>query len=581
MNANRWSNILRLEKEYAAGQARIAAGPLEAYIEVAARCNLRCEMCPIIVDPRYQPASGRPGLLAPELFERLAPIFPTLQRAYLFGLGEPVLHPDLVPFAERLAAAGVEVWITTNATLIDDDLADALARSGVARITVSIDGATAATYERIRKRGHFADAVRGLRALGAARRRHGRPILYLSLIGMASNLDELPDLVDLCAEVGGDGVFVEGLYPYPHPVIEDWFRRENLGHLGAERIAEIVERARLRAAFLGIELITRMEEIASHTPVAAPQAEPALSAMSAAPAPAEAALSADAPAVTPLEELRLPWACSEPWMTINVNASGEVRPCCFNDDFLGDLRQQTMEEIWNGAGYDRLRSDQAAGRVSAGCEVCVRNSRVKQSAYLIPHAPAGDPAVTAAAAAGVVIDLPAAGDLVPGPMVLVGQVPGTGRRRALDRSCLPEVWLDSTFITWLYDCAMIDGDSFVAVLPIYFVTEGSHRLSFRPRGGTEREAFGHRYIQIGRLQGGLAAVSRLALPVELDDWEPTPALRLGGRPHPVSRWACGPHGKGFMGVALVDVAGLPGGAHDIDLFFTQHPPFHDRLVRLG
>jgi MoaA/NifB/PqqE/SkfB family radical SAM enzyme len=569
MDANRWSNILRLEQGYAAGLPRVAARPLEAYVEVAARCNLRCEMCPIIVDPRYQPASGRPGLLAAEVFDRLEPIFSTLTRVYLFGLGEPVLHPDLVPMARRLSAAGVEVWITTNATLIEDDLAEALALAGVHRITVSIDGATPATYERIRQRGRFTDVVRGLRALGAARRRHGKPLLYLSLVGMKSNLAEVPDLIDLCAEVGGDGVFVEGLYPYPHPVIEDFFRREHLGHLGRERVVELVEKARLRAAFLGIEFITRMEELVSFGPEETPGAEQAPPLVPADP-------EADAPPHGHPEELRLPWACSEPWMTINVNASGEVRPCCFNDDILGNLHEQTMEEVWNGPGYSSLRADQAAGRVSSGCEVCVRNGRMKQSPWMVPREPV--PAGAGAAAGPVVLETPADGELVSGPLVLVGRLPGKG---ALDRDRLPEVWLDHSRIGLARDFAMIDGDSFAAILPISYVSAGSHRLSLRPVGGSEAEAFAHRQIQTGTLRGGLAAVSRLAVTVDLRGHEPRPVPRIDGRPYPLERWFCGPYGHGFLGVALLDVSALAPGGHALELFFTQHPRYRERVVRLG
>ncbi|HEX3530265.1 MAG TPA: radical SAM protein [Thermoanaerobaculia bacterium] len=574
MDANRWSNVLRLEQGYAAGLARVAARPLEAYVEVAARCNLRCEMCPIIVDPRYQPASGRPGLLAMEVFDRLEPVFSTLTRVYLFGLGEPVLHPDLVPMTERLTAAGVEVWITTNATLIDDELADSLSRAGLHRITVSIDGATPETYERIRKRGKFADVVRGLRALGAARRRHGKPLLYLSLVGMASNLAEIPDLVDLCAEVGGDGVFLEGLYPYPHPVIEEFFHREHLGHLGRERVVELVEAARLRAAFLGVDFITRMEELASFGPEGE-AISPDMQAESQPPlVPADA--EADAPAHGHPEELRLPWACSEPWMTINVNASGEVRPCCFNDDILGNLHEQTMEEIWNGPGFTGLRGEQAAGVVSSGCEVCVRNGRVKQSPWLIPR----EPVPVVSDGTPLVLETPADGELVSGPLVLIGRR-ANGRRGPLERDELPEVWLDHHRIAWASDYALIDGDAFAAIIPIDYVSAGSHRLMLRQAGGGESSAFAHRQIQTGSLDGGLATVSRLAVTVDLKTPEPRPVLRLDGRTHPLERWLCGPYGRGFLGVALLDVHALSPGGHDLDLFFTQHPRYHERVVRLG
>jgi MoaA/NifB/PqqE/SkfB family radical SAM enzyme len=480
-----------------------------------------------------------------------------------------VLHPDLVPMTERLTAAGVEVWITTNATLIDDELAGALARAGLHRISVSIDGATAETYERIRKRGRFDDVVRGLRALGAARRRYGKPLLHLSLVGMASNLAELPDLVDLCAEVGGDGVFLEGLYPYPHPVIEDFFRREHLGHLGRDRVVELVEAARLRAAFLGVEFITRMEELASFEPEE--ESQPPL-------VPADA--EADAPAHGHPEELRLPWACSEPWMTINVNASGEVRPCCFNDDILGNLHEQTLEEIWNGAGYTALRAEQAAGVVSPGCEVCVRNGRVKQSPWLAPAAPA----VSTSPTAPIVLETPADGELVSGPLVLLGRRAANGRgvsRKALGRDELPEVWLDHQKIALARDFALIDGDAFAAIIPIGYVSAGSHRLVLRPPGGGEGSAYAHRQIQTGALDGGLAAVSRLAVAIDLKAWEPRPVLRLDGRSHPLERWLCGPYGHGFLGVALLDVRALAAGSHGLDLFFTQHPRYHERVIRLS
>jgi hypothetical protein len=346
-------------------------------------------------------------------------------------------------------------------------------------------------------------------------------------------------------------------------VIEDFFRREHLGHLGRDRVVELVEAARLRAAFLGVEFITRMEELASFEPE--DEAQPPL-------VPVDA--EADAPAHGHPEELRLPWACSEPWMTINVNASGEVRPCCFNDDILGNLHEQTMEEIWNGAGYTALRADQAAGVVSSGCEVCVRNGRVKQSPWLVPREPA-----PGGEAGPLVLETPVGGELVSGPLVLLGR--RATRGGPLQRGELPEVWLDHQKIALASDFALIDGDAFAAIIPIDYVSAGSHRLVLRPPGGGESSAFAQRQIQTGSLHGGLAAVSRLVVTVDLKAQEPRPVLRLDGRTHPLERWLCGPYGRGFLGVALLDVHALAPGVHDLDLFFTQNPRYHERVIRLG
>jgi MoaA/NifB/PqqE/SkfB family radical SAM enzyme len=553
MDAARWSNVAALDGDYAAGRARLSATPLEAYVEVSARCNLRCRMCPITVDPRYDPHSGTPPLLVGDIFDRLEPLIPTLQRVYLQGLGEPFLNRDLISYAERLAGAGVEVWITTNATLVRDEHAEALALAGVARMTVSIDGPTAATYERIRIRGKFDQMLRGLRALGGARRRHGRPRLFLSMIAMASNIVELPLMVELCAEVGGDGVFLEGLYDWPG--LEEFSRLENLGQVPPERVQECLAEAGRRAACLGVELYSRLGELA----LFADRVEASLPAPSlpdvlpgSIPAPAAAA----APGVG-AGGLVLPWACSEPWATVNINAAGDVRTCCFNDQSFGNLGERTFEAIWNSAGYQEMRADHVAGRVPASCSTCVRNGRVKRSAFLTPReapqqveplpkpVPAGQvesrlgPAPRESPGRAFLSLLrrqhrgpsmgrarllaPADGELIAGPLVVLGELPSPWlpQPRKVHPADLPEVWMDGSLLARLRDHSLIEGSRFAAVIAIPWVTPGAHRLSLaRPAVGAS-SAFGtgsiapiapispisdggaatweHRRLQVGRI----------------------------------------------------------------------------------
>lgn len=631
MDAARWSNVVTLDGDYAAGRGRLSAGPLEAYVEVSARCNLRCRMCPITVDPRYDPHSGTPPLLAADVFDRLEPLIPTLQRVYLQGLGEPFLNRDLISYAERLAGAGVEVWITTNATLVRDEHAEALALAGVARLTVSIDGPTAATYERIRIRGKFDQMLRGLRALGDARRRHGRPLLFLSMVGMASNIAELPLMIELCAEVGGDGVFVDGLYDWPG--LEEVSRLENLGQVPPERVHGYLAEARRRAAALGVQLVSRLGEQA-HSAERLEAAAPA-------PAPAPAADSGPAPAAE-AAALILPWACSEPWATVNVSAAGEVRTCCFNDQSFGNLREQSFEAIWNGAGYREMRADHVAGRVPASCSTCVRNGRVKRSAFLGPREAVESPRqvkVAGPAAPSPFIQgqaapapaeqaeqaeraaprlspepallsllrlqhrrpadcrprllTPADGELIAGPLVVLGELPAPWPRlpRKVHRAELPELWMDGSLLVRLGDYALIEGSRFAAVISIPFVTPGAHRVSL--------ETWERRRLQIGRIGGDaadpthyppgelppapatLTAVATLAFALALSCREPTPSLRLAGRRHPLAAWFCSWRGDGWTGVAVADLGHLPPGDYPLELRLSQNPPFRRRLERLS
>jgi MoaA/NifB/PqqE/SkfB family radical SAM enzyme len=246
VDSRRIQNVLAVEAGFVARDERAWGGPREAWIEVSARCNLRCVMCPITYDPRYRDG-GMPEHLTPDRFGALAPLFATLDRAHLFGLGEPMLSPHLFDYARRLTAAGVEVWTTTNATLIGPTEAEAFADAGFSRVSVSIDGATAETYERIRRHGRFADVVAGIRALGEVRRRRGRPRLWLAMLAMASNIRELPLLVDLAADAGADGVYVSCLYPWDHEAIEELARAESLQTVGDVAVEELLDEARRRA----------------------------------------------------------------------------------------------------------------------------------------------------------------------------------------------------------------------------------------------------------------------------------------------------------------------------------------------
>lgn len=604
MDARRWANLIAVERAYRAGEGLAGGGPREAYIEVAARCNLRCQMCPITVDPRYTPGSGRPGLLTPEQFERLAPVFPTLQRAHLFGLGEPMLNPHLFDYARRLSEEGVEVWTTTNATLIGPEEAERFFEAGFARVSVSIDGATRETYERIRVRASWEDVLRGLRALGEVRRRHGRPQLTLTMVGMASNLHEVPRMVELCHEVGGEALFVEVLYNWSHPQLEEVYRRETVSVLGEERVVELLAAGRRRAAELGIGFSSRLDDWDGRLLQEGGRGEGAaagdgelveLVAIGGGAEGSADSLTVPAPAsvaeagVDPLapSELSIPWPCSEPWSTINVNASGEVRTCCFNDTVFGRLETEPIDRIWHGDPYKRLRRAHAAGRSVGGCDACVRASRVKRSPYLLPPAVAGGGAVAAEPGEGG-LDAPGEGEMVAGPLVVTGRVPHRRLRRlgvrlVREAPVAPEVFLDGHLLARVADSGLVDGDRFAIVIPVGFVSEGSHHLSLRAPAEAGGATWGERHLHLGRLgeEGDAAGTAGAAFHVDLRREERSPVLRVDGARQALHRWICGRWSTHWRGVGEVDLAPLAAGPHDIELHLQHHPPHRLRVWKLA
>src|SRR3954452_405657 len=190
--------------------------PEHLQIEVSGACNLRCRMCLV----RYAPAVGRhEGALAYEDFLELVDSLPGLRRLTLQGLGEPLLSPHLLEMIRYAAAQGVHVGFNTNGVLLRRPVAESLVAAGTGHVHVSLDGATAATYEDVRhgtglapRPGQFERVVGNLRGLLAARGGPGRsPRVELVFVAMRRNVGELEALVDLAAELGVDELRVQNL----------------------------------------------------------------------------------------------------------------------------------------------------------------------------------------------------------------------------------------------------------------------------------------------------------------------------------------------------------------------------------
>src|SRR6266849_4055609 len=71
--------------------------------------------------------------------------------------------------------------------------------------------------------------------------------------------------------------------------------------------------------------------------------------------------------------------CAYPWQQIVIDLTGEVVPCCFYSAYggseakpFGNTNAQTLEEIWNGPGYQDLRRRHVEGDLANHpCNKCV------------------------------------------------------------------------------------------------------------------------------------------------------------------------------------------------------------------
>jgi radical SAM protein with 4Fe4S-binding SPASM domain len=305
--------------------------PREIQLEVTGACNLACTMCLV----SYRPKIGkRTGALGFERFRQIVDELPRLERLTLQGLGEPLLAPGLIDMVAYAAARGVAVGFNTNAQLLTPERSRQLVDAGLDWLHVSVDGATAGTYERIRSGARFERLERHVPALTAAvaRRGDGRPDVWLVFVAMRQNIRELPGVIRLAARWNVRSVRVQNL---SHSFDDT---DASGSYAGIRRFAAeqalftardvddargLLAEARALAGELGVALrLPRLD--AGEGPKAGTER-----------------------------------GCDWPWTSAYVTHRGDVQPCCMvmgsDRATLGSVAERRFGDVWTGPAYQEFR----------------------------------------------------------------------------------------------------------------------------------------------------------------------------------------------------------------------------------
>lgn len=317
--------------------------PAELQVEVTAACNLRCRMCLVCYRPALDRRHASLGLAE---LQALVESLPGLRKLTLQGIGEPLMAPDIVPMVAWAAGRGIRVGFNTNGTLLTRAMAQRLVQAGLGWLNVSVDGASAATFESIRQGASFAKVERNVRGLVEVIRAdgRGRPDVGLVFVAMRRNVHELPAVI---RNAGAWGV----------PTV----RVQNLSHSFSDRDGV--------AGYAEIAAFTAAEALWPAPGGGAPDAAGArASAAAARHAFAEAARLAAGLGV----DLRLPEldesprpraagepGCDWPWRSAYVRHDGRAQPCCMlmggDRGVLGDALAD-FPALWRGDAYREFRA---------------------------------------------------------------------------------------------------------------------------------------------------------------------------------------------------------------------------------
>lgn len=201
----------------------IPSYPIEVQINNIGYCNLRCPQCVTHgTEEKHDIYQAQAFTMSPPLAEQIsAETFPYARKTVTSGYGEGLLHKDLDVIVRNAWRYGVKFFSNTNGTTLLPKLIGSL--FGVAELRLSLDGATAPTFEAVRRGARFDKVMRNVLALTRANERLP-PTLRLSPtvnFGIcASNTRDVPLMVDLCAFLGLQAVFGFRIVP-THPEYMD------------------------------------------------------------------------------------------------------------------------------------------------------------------------------------------------------------------------------------------------------------------------------------------------------------------------------------------------------------------------
>lgn len=294
--------------------------PMTVSFEPTTACNLRCPECPSGLRAFTRPT----GNLKEDFFKKsINELAKDLMYLIFYFQGEPYINPSFLDMVKHASDKGIYTITSTNAHFLNDENARKTIESGLNRLIISVDGTTQEVYEQYRKEGTLENVLHGARNVVKWKKKlnSSTPHIIFQFLVVKPNEHQIPEVYKLAKEVGVDEVKLKTAQIYDY---------EN----GNPLIPDQVEYSRYTKGKDGKYSLKNV--LINH--------------------------------------------CWKLWHSCVITWDGVVVPCCFDKDAehkLGDLKEQSFKEIWQGGVYQEFRTSLLKGRdqidictnCTEGCEV--------------------------------------------------------------------------------------------------------------------------------------------------------------------------------------------------------------------
>jgi len=202
--------------------------PVHLDIEASARCNLRCPFCATTSEnwgPRQK------GLMEMDLYRKIIDegVKNGLCSVKLSMRGEPLLHPELSEMVNYAKKNGIiDIYINTNATLLNADKVRRLIEAGLDRISISFEGTTKEVYEKFRVGAEYENVVKNVKMLRTIRDQMGvsHPQIRVQMLLLPELRDSFPEYVKFWDKIADEVGYLDAREESPEDdhrgAISEW-----------------------------------------------------------------------------------------------------------------------------------------------------------------------------------------------------------------------------------------------------------------------------------------------------------------------------------------------------------------------
>lgn len=355
-----WTKHVGARREYRRKDG-ISRLPIQQIsIRITHLCNLRCKTCGQWGDTGYNHGKSREEIadtVPLETYLDMVDRFRATRPVYYLWGGEPFLYPGLMDLTARIKEAGSLLALVTNATLLNR-YAEEIVRQKWDALMVSVDGPPA-THNSIRgQHGAFEKLAAGLAAVQECKRAADSRLPWIMPLVTVSvdNASVIDGIFAEAEKIGADCIVV----------YYSWFTSEEVGR----RHTHIME-SRLDTT------PTAWKGYLFDHDVDTDALKASLGRVRARTWPFPSIFIPDLKDGQLSEYYRKPeeffgyGPCTAPWTNVEIMPDGSVTPCRDYPDYVvGNIREQPLEDIWNGERFIRFR--QALQESGGTFPICAR-----------------------------------------------------------------------------------------------------------------------------------------------------------------------------------------------------------------